>query len=567
MAEQAKQHNLRNGGRILVDALVAQGADHAFCVPGESFLAVLDAFHDSPGIALTVCRQEGGACMMADAYGKQTGRPGLCFVTRGPGATNASPGLHIAFQDSTPLILFVGQVGRSMLDREAFQEVDYRRLFGQLAKWVAEIDDARRIPEYVARAYATAMSGRPGPVVLALPEDMLRERVEAPPAPRARPAVTRPGGPELEELGERLFRAERPFAILGGSRWSPAGVAAFQRFAEAWDLPVGCSFRRQDRFDNGHDCYAGDVGIGLNPALARRLAESDLILLVGGRMGEIASGGYKLFDIPTPKQPLVHVHAAAEELGRVYHPTLAIHASPDAFAQAVAELRPPNGLARGDWRKGARQDYLAWSTPPAVNTRLDLGQVVRTLEERLGPDAVFCNGAGNYTTWVHRFHRYRGLGTQLAPTSGSMGYGTPAAVAAKRIQPDRPVVAFAGDGCFLMNGQELATAVQYGAAILVIVVNNAMYGTIRMHQERHYPGRVSATDLVNPDFAQLARAYGAFGEVVEETAGFAPALEQALASGGPALLELRIDPEMITPTATLSGLRAASQAKPVPEGE
>ena len=564
----ANKSNLRNGGRILVDALVTQGADHAFCVPGESYLAVLDAFHDTPEIKVTVCRQEGGACMMADAYGKQTGRPGLCFVTRGPGATNASPGLHIAFQDSTPLILFVGQVGRSMLDREAFQEVDYRRMFGQVAKWVAEIDDARRIPEYVARAYATAMSGRPGPVVLALPEDMLRERVEAPEAPRAKPAVTHPGNADLEELGERLARAERPVAILGGSRWSPAGIAAFQQFATAWELPVGCSFRRQDRFDNMHPCYAGDVGIGINPKLGQRIAESDLLLLVGGRLGEMATGGYKLLDIPTPKQPLVHVHAAAEELGRVYHPTQAINASPDTFAQAVAELRPPEHLARGSaWREGAHKDYLAWSTPPATNAALDMGQVIRTLEERLGPDAVFCNGAGNYTTWVHRFHRYRRPATQLAPTSGSMGYGTPAAVGAKRLHPDRPVVAFAGDGCFMMNGQEFATAVQYGLAILVIVVNNGMYGTIRMHQERHYPGRISATDLVNPDFAALARAYGGFGEAVERTADFAPALERALASGGPALLELRIDPDMITPTATLSGIRKQSEAKPIPEGE
>jgi len=562
-----EKHNLRNGGRILVDALVAQGADHAFCVPGESYLAVLDAFHDTPQIAVTVCRQEGGAAMMADAYGKQTGKPGLCFVTRGPGATNASPGLHIAFQDSTPMILFVGQVGRSMLDREAFQEVDYRRLFGQVAKWVAQIDDPRRIPEYIARAYATAMSGRPGPVVLALPEDMLRERVDVPEAPRAAPAVTHPGSADLDALAERLAKAERPIAILGGSRWTPAGVAAFRHFAEAWDLPVGCSFRRQDRFDNAHLCYAGDVGIGINPALGKRIAESDLILLVGGRLGEIASGGYKLLDIPTPRQPLVHVHAAAEELGRVYHPTQAIHASPDAFAQAVAQLGPPKGRSRTEWLHGAHRDYLAWSTPPTPDTKIDLGQVVRTLGDRLGPDAIFCNGAGNYTVWVHRFHRYRRLGTQLAPTSGSMGYGTPAAVGAKRIHPERPVVAFAGDGCFLMNGQEFATAVQYGAAILVIVVNNGMYGTIRMHQERHYPGRISATDLMNPDFAALARAYGGFGERVDRTADFAPALERALASGGPALLELRIDPDVITPTATLSAIRRQSQAKPIPEGE
>ncbi len=563
----APRSNLRSGGQLIVDNLVLHGVDQLFCVPGESYLAVLDALHDASSIAVTVCRQEGGAAMMADAYGKLTGKPGICFVTRGPGATNASPGVHIAFQDSTPLILFIGQVGRSMQDREAFQEIDYRRMYGQMAKWVAQIDDTRRIPEYLARAFATATSGRPGPVVLALPEDMLRERVAAPAARPYRPTVTWPGAEDLAAFAERLGKAQRPLLVLGGSGWSADSVGAIQRFAAAWDLPVGCSFRRQDRFDNASDHYVGDVGIGINPKLAARVKDSDCLILLGGRLGEMPSSGYSLLQIPRPQQPLIHIHAGAEELGHVYQPDLAINATPGAFATAVAALTPPAKPAWAAWRAEARADYLAWSTPPTTPGPLQMGQVVRTLDERLGPDMILCNGAGNYATWLHRFHVYRGFGTQLAPTSGSMGYGTPAAVAAKRLYPERPVVAFAGDGCFMMNGQELATAVQYGLPILIVVVNNGSYGTIRMHQERHYPGRISATELHNPDFAALARAYGAFGERVERTEDFAPALERALASGKPALLELILDSEIITPSTTLSAIRAASLAKPVPEGE
>jgi acetolactate synthase-1/2/3 large subunit len=559
--------SLRSGGQLIVDNLALHGVDQVFCVPGESYLAVLDALHDANSIAVTVCRQEGGAAMMADAYGKLTGKPGICFVTRGPGATNASPGVHIAFQDSTPLILFIGQVGRSMVDREAFQEIDYRRMFGQMAKWVAQIDDARRIPEYLARAFATATSGRPGPVVLALPEDMLRDKVAAPPAQAYRRVVTRPGAEDLAAFTQRLTRAQQPLLVLGGSGWSPDGVAAITRFAEAWDLPVGCSFRRQDRLDNMSEHYVGDVGIGINPKLAARVKESDCLVLLGGRLGEMPSSGYSLLQIPDPAQPFIHVHAGAEELGRVYQPDLAINATPGAFAEALAKLPAPTAKPWAAWRKEARADYLVWSTPPKTPGPLQMGEVIRTLEQRLGPDAIWCNGAGNYATWLHRFHRYGGYGTQLAPTSGSMGYGTPAAVGAKRSHPDKPVVAFAGDGCFLMNGQELATAVQYDLPILIVVVNNGSYGTIRMHQERHYPGRVSATELKNPAFAELAKAYGAFGEKVERTEDFAAALDRALASGKPALLELILDKDIITPTTTLSAIRAASLAKPVPEGE
>ena len=549
---------LPTGGQILVEALKTHGADHAFCVPGESYLAVLDALYDAPEIALTVCRQEGGAAMMADAYGKLTGRPGICVVTRGPGATNASPGVHIAFQDSTPMILFVGQVGREMAEREAFQEIDFRRMFGQMTKWVAEIDQAARIPEFVARAFATATSGRPGPVVLALPEDMLRERAAAPRAERYQVAQGHPGPADMKRLAALLAAAERPFVLLGGGGWDAEAVARIQGFAEAWNLPVGAAFRCQDYFDNGHDNYVGDVGIGANPKLAERVRSADLLLVLGARLGEITTSGYSLVDIPQPRQTLVHLHPGAEELGRVYRPSLAINAGVRAFAAAAADLRPERTPPWEGATRQARADYLAWQEPPTAPGALDLGQVVIWLRERLPPEAIICNGAGNYTAWIHRFHRYRQYRTQLAPTSGSMGYGTPAAVAAKRLYPDRPVIAFAGDGCFLMNGQELATAVQYGLNIVVVVVNNGMYGTIRMHQERHYPGRVSGTDLANPDFAKLAEAYGAHGEVVTRTEDFAAAFERALAAGRPALIELRVDPEAITPKQSLSEIRAAA---------
>ncbi|MES0809744.1 thiamine pyrophosphate-binding protein [Roseibium sp. SCPC15] len=551
----------KTGGELLVEALERHGAERVFCVPGESYLAVLDALHDA-SIPVTVCRQEGGAAMMADAYGKLTGKPGICMVTRGPGATNASAGVHVAAQDSTPMILFIGQIERGMREREAFQEVDYRQMFGGIAKWVAEIDDADRVPEFISRAYHVATSGRPGPVVLALPEDMLVEMATVSQPPSWQQVETHPGLAQMADLQKRLWAAERPIAILGGSRWSEEAVAAFTRFAERFDLPVACSFRRQMLFDNLHSNYAGDVGIGANPKLLARIKSSDLILLVGGRLSEMPSQSYSLLDIPTPAQELVHVHADAEELGRVYRPTLAIHCSPTAFCRAVEGLQPPNEIRSAGEAEKAHREYLEWSgARPEIPGSLQMAGVMEWLEANLPEDAVCTNGAGNYATWLHRFHRFRRYGTQAAPTSGSMGYGLPAAVAAKLTFPDREVVCFAGDGCLQMTMQEFGTACQDGANIIVLAIDNGMYGTIRMHQERTYPGRPSATKLVNPDFAALARSYGAYGETVETTEEFGPAFERARASGVPAILHLKLDPEAITPAASLSQIRAAAEAK------
>jgi acetolactate synthase I/II/III large subunit len=551
----------RRAAQILVDQLKIHGADTVFCVPGESYLAVLDALYDANSIRLVTCRQEGGAAMMADAYGKLTGRPGLCMVTRGPGASNAASGLHVAMQDSTPLILFIGQVARDTVEREAFQEIDYRRMFGQCAKWVAQIDDARRIPEFLSRAFHTAMSGRPGPVVLALPEDMLSDEVAVADAQPAAPAETWPGAPVMAAFRDMLAAAKRPFLLLGGGAWDGEGVAAIAHFAADNKLPVGCGFRRQDRFDNAHPCYAGDVGIGINPALARRIQGSDLLIALGPRLGEMTTGGYTLLDIPTPKQPLVHIHPDPEELGRVYQPALAINASPRAFARAAAALAPIEGPAWAAETAAAHEDFLAWREPVRSPGELQLADVILWLDAHLPADAIITNGAGNFATWVHRFYRYRRFGTQLAPTSGSMGYGFPAAVAAKIAHPERAVVCVAGDGDFLMTGQELATAMHQKAAVIVLVVNNGMYGTIRTHQERHHPGRVIGTDLYNPDFAALARAYGAYGEVVERTADFPAAFERAKSAGVPAILELRIDPEALTIRQSLNEIRAAALAQ------
>ncbi len=557
----ATSDNRRSGGQILVDQLRLHGARFAFGVPGESYLAVLDALNDAPEIRYIICRQEGGAAMMADAYGKLTGQPGICMVTRGPGAANASAGLHIAHQDSTPMILLIGQVGRSMIEREAFQEVDYRRMFGQMAKWVAQIDQAERIPEYMARAFSVATSGRPGPVVLALPEDMLRDRAAVEDAAPYRASQAHPGPDDMARLRGLLAGSQRPFMILGGTGWIAQGVADIQAFAEANALPVGVSFRRQDKFDNTHPNYAGDVGIGLNPKLSERVQESDLLIVVGARLGEMTTGGYDLIDIPRPRQTLVHVHPGAEELGRVYQAQLPINASLPAFAAAARALAPVEPAPWAESVAAAHRDYLGHCAPPAISGDLQMGEIMAFLNEALPPEAIIANGAGNYSTWPNRFYRYRRFPSILGPTSGSMGYGTPAAVAAKLVHPDRPVIAFAGDGCFMMNGQELATAVQYGANIVILVVNNGMYGTIRMHQEREYPARVIGTGLANPDFAALARAYGAHGETVARTEDFAAAFERATAAGTPALIELRIDPEAITPKATLSDIRAAAMAQ------
>ena len=544
----------RRGGKLLVDQLVVHGTELVFCVPGESYLEVLDGLYDAP-LRLITCRHEAGAANMADAYGKLTGRPGVCIVTRGPGATHASVGVHTAFQDSTPLLLLVGQVASDQEEREAFQELDYRRMFGQMAKWVAQIDRTDRIPEYLARAFATATSGRPGPVVLALPEDMLARSTDVADARPYLGVQPHPGAAELERLRMLLAAAERPLAIVGGGGWTPAAAADLTAFLEANELPAGAAFRRQDSIDNDSPSYVGDVGIGINPKLAARVRDADLLLVVGPRLGEMTTSGYTLLTPPTPAQTLVHVHPGAEELGRVYRPELPILSGVAQFAAAVADLRVEPRWH--DWTAAARADYEAWQQHGPLPGPLDLGECVAWLRDRL-PGAIVTNGAGNFSVWVHRFWRWHSFPSQLAPTSGAMGYGVPAAVAAKATLPDRAVVCFAGDGDFLMTGQELATAVQYDLPILVIVVDNGMYGTIRMHQERQFPGRVVGTDLVNPDFAAYAEAFGAHGENVERTEDFPGAVERALASGLPAVVALRLDPEAITPRTTLSALRAGA---------
>ncbi|WP_236789614.1 thiamine pyrophosphate-binding protein [Amycolatopsis sp. GM8] len=551
------------GGELLVNALVGHGVDRVFCVPGESYLAVLDALYDvRDSVQVITCRQEGGAAMMAEADGKLTGRPGICFVTRGPGATNASAGVHIAAQDSTPMILFIGQVGRGDTEREAFQEIDYRRMFGSIAKWVGQIDSADRVPEYVARAFAVAQSGRPGPVVLALPEDMLTDTVEmaAPRAPVAAPVETYPSADQMQAIGDALAAAQRPLVIVGGSRWDVGSIKAFERFVAAWDLPVAAAFRQQDRLDNAHPCYVGSFGVGGDPALAERVATADVVLVAGARLDEMSTNGYRLLDAPVPRQQLIHVHAGAEELGKVYVSSLAVNASPNGFASLLHLVEPDAPVPWSAWRAESRADFERWQQPPASTERLDLARVVRWLSGRLPGDAVITNGAGNYTGWVHRFHTHRLPGTQLAPVSGSMGYGLPAAVAAKLRHPERIVVCFAGDGDFLMHGQEIATAAQYGANLVVVVVDNAMYGTIRMHQETHHPGRVIGTDLKSPDFVALAHAFDCYAERVETTEQFEDAFNRAVAAGRPALLHLPVSREALSHTRTLSQVRAAGNA-------
>jgi acetolactate synthase I/II/III large subunit len=550
----------KTGGQLIVESLAANGVSHVFSVPGESFLAVLDALYDAE-IETIVCRQEGGAAMMADAWGKMTGEPGICFVTRGPGASNATAGLHIAMQDSTPMILFIGQVQRDAREREAFQEVEYRRAFTEYAKWVAEIDDPARIPEFVTRAFAVATSGRPGPVVLALPEDMLREMVNAPVKPEpCRPVPVHPGQHEMHELATLLSNAERPVVILGGSRWTERAKSVMETAAEKAAFPVGCSFRRQMLFDHLHPSYAGDVGIGINPALGKEIREADLVVLVGGRMSEMPSSGYTLLDIPYPRQTFVHIHPDAAELGRVYKPDLAICADPASFAEAFATLDLNGAENRSDRTARMHQSYLDWSTPPETGPDgVHMGAVMAWIEENLPPETIFTNGAGNYATWLHRFHRFRNFATQAAPTSGSMGYGLPGAIGAALASPGAPVVNFAGDGCFLMTGQEFATAIRYELPIITVLVNNSMYGTIRMHQERDYPERQSGTGLTNPDFAAYARAFGGHGETVEKTEDFPAAFERARESGLPAIIEIRQNPEAITPARTLTEIRGAGK--------
>jgi len=551
---------VRTGGQLIVDQLVVHGVDLAFGVPGESYLAVLDALHDGP-IRFVSCRHEVGAANMADAYGKLTGRPGICMVTRGPGATHAAGGVHTAFQDSTPLILLIGQVGREMMEREAFQEIDYRQMFGPMAKWVAQIDSADRIPELVSRAFHVATSGRPGPVVLALPEDMLVEEAGVEDAPPYSIIRISPSEADVHAARALLDGAERPLVIVGGAPWSAEANEALTRWCVESAVPVASGWRCQDYVDNTSDAYAGHLGLGPDPRLAQRVREADVLLVIGDRLSEITTSGYTLLEVPAPVQALIHVSADPAEIGRVYAPVRGIVASPEVFAQALAGTPSLASASREHETQQARADYLANLVHTPAPGALDMGEVMSTLRERLPADAILTNGAGNFTVWAHRFYEFREYRTQLAPTSGAMGYGVPAAVAAKILDPGRIVVCLAGDGDFLMTGQELATAVQESAAVVILVVNNGMYGTIRMHQERHYPGRVSGTDLVNPDFAALARAFGAHGAVVERTADFAAVLDEALDCGRPAVIELRVDPEALTPRQSLSEIRAAAQAR------
>lgn len=552
----------RTGGRLLVDQLLAHGASRAFCVPGESFLAVLDALHDvRERLPLVVCRQEGGAANMAEAWGKLTGEPGICFATRGPGATNASIGVHTAFQDSTPMILFVGQVGTDFVEREAFQEIDYRRMFGQMAKWVASIDRADRIPELVQHAFHVATAGRPGPVVLALPEDVLVQVADVPDARRYERAQAAPSPAAIARLDALLGAAERPLLLVGGSRWDAASRKAVRAFAHRHGVPVACAWRFQDAYDNGDAHYVGEVGIGVNPRLARRVREADLLVAVGVRLGEMTTGGYTLVESPTPVQALVHVFPDADELGRVFRAELPIVAGAPEFAAALDGLRADpaaHAAQRADWLREAVREYADWRVPRAQPGALNYPECVLHLDATLPPEAILTNGAGNFATPVHRFYRHRGHKTQLAPTSGAMGYALPAAIAASLAFPERLAVAFTGDGDFLMTGQELATAVQHGATPIVVLVNNGMYGTIRMHQEREYPARVHGTALRNPDFVALARAYGCHGERVTETAAFPAAFERARAAGTAALIELVVDPQAITAGQTLDEIRAAA---------
>ncbi len=552
----------RTGGQLIVDALVAHGVEMAFGVAGESYLEVLDALVDAPQVRFITCRQEGGASFMAEAYGKLTGKPGVLMVTRGPGACNGSIGIHTAFQDSTPMVVLVGQVARHQLEREAFQEVDYRRMFGQMAKWVAQIDRADRIPELMSHAFHVATSGRPGPVVLALPEDMLRDVVAAPAQVRGyRPVHAHPAATDIDQALALLAQAERPVLLVGGSGWTDAAAAQIAAFAEANQLPVCCSFRRQDIVDNRLPVFIGDLGTGANPKLVERVKQADLLFVIGARVGEMTSQSYSVVSIPEPGKTLIHAHASAEEIGRVYRPTLGIQAHPAAMAAALAGRRVAS-VRWADWTRAARADYEANLIPnPETGKPLQLGKVMEYLRATLPDDAIVTSDAGNFAGWPQRFLSYRRPGRQLGPTNGAMGYSVPAGVAAKLAHPDRLVLSFVGDGGFLMSGQELATAMQEGVGPIVLVFNNNMYGTIRMHQERRFPGRISGTALVNPDFAAYARAFGAEGVVVETTEQFIAAFERLSAQHRPAVIELRIDPEQITTRGTIADIRADAQKR------
>ncbi|MBR9762910.1 MAG: thiamine pyrophosphate-binding protein [Rhodobacteraceae bacterium] len=550
----------RTAARILVDQLVIQGVDRVFCVPGESFLAVLDALADTPSIELVTCRHEGGAAMMAEAYGKLTGRPGVLFCSRGPGSTNASSGLHVASQDSTPMLMFIGQNPRDVLTREAFQEIDYRRMFATQAKAVLQLDDASRTSEYVTRAFQLALAGRPGPVVIPLPEDMLHDQAEV---ADGRYAVAPANGPTpaaVSAVRAALAGAERPVILLGGAGWTAEAVAGLRAFAEQSGLPVAASFRRQHLMDNQSPSYIGEIGLGANPKLLARVEAADVLLVLGARLGEIGTNGYTIMDSPLPKQRLIHVYPGADDIGHVYQPELGVVSSPAAFVEALAADGPLTGRS-GQLCAEARADYEGWTAPRTSPGAIQMCEIMAWLDANLPEDTIYTNGAGNFAVWLHRFHRYRQFGTQVAPVCGSMGYGIPAALASAFARPEATVVCIAGDGDFQMTCTELATAKAHGLKIRVLILNNGMLATIRMHQERNYPGRVSGTDLSagNPDFTALARAYGAYGERVERTGDFAAAWARADAWQGPAVLEIMIDPEAMTPAMSLSEIRAAAQ--------
>ncbi len=549
----------RTGARILVDQLVVHGVDTAFCVPGESYIAVLDALRDAP-IRLVVARHEAGAANMAEAYAKLTGRPGICFVTRAPGATHAATGVYTAFQDSTPLILFVGQVPLEHRGRESFQELDYGEAFGALTKLAMEVEEPEQFPEATARAFQTAVSGRPGPVVVALPEDVLSAAADVEDAAAYSVARAAPSDGDLARVRELLSAAAQPLIVVGGGGWSAQAAVDLQAFAEASAIPVATSFRRQDYIDNMSPSYAGVLTIGHDASLARRLREADLLLVIGSRLGDIATRGYTTLEPPRTPQTFVHVHPDPEELGRVFQPDLPIVAGSAEFLAASRALEPVDGSHRVDWTESAHAEFLASLQHKRGPGELDVGDVMQYLRQRLPDDAILTNGAGNYTVWCHRFYAFRRYRTQLAPCSGAMGYGIPAAIAAKVVHPQRTVVCVSGDGDFLMSGHELAAAVQEELPIIVLVVNNGMYGTIRMHQERLFPGRVVGTDLVNPDFAAWALAFGAYGETVLRSEDFADAFERAVAQPRPSLLELRVDREAITPRQTLSEIRAEASS-------
>lgn len=557
MLQQSKTEEQITGGQALIEALLANGAKTAFGVPGESYLAALDALHDTQEtLDFVTCRHEAGAANMAEAYGKLTGEPGICFVTRGPGATHATIGLHTAFQDSTPMIMLIGQVAADQVEREAFQEIDYRRFLSEVTKWTAEINDASRIGEYIGRAFRVATSGRPGPVALALPEDMLRQLCPRQPVLAYKPALAHPSAADMVDLREKLESAERPLVMLGGSGWTKEAVEQIQTFAENNHLPVTVSFRCQDRFNNNHPNYVGDMGIGANPALVKRMQDADVLVVLGSRLGEMTTGGYERLSVPVPNQTLIHMHQGAEELGRVYQPDLAINATPATIAPMLAEMTLKGASRWAHHTIAARTEFETWTTPTDNPGAVKVADLYAHMNEVLPEDTIFCNGAGNYAAWLHRFNRYRAFPAQLAPTSGAMGYGVPAAIAAAIVEPEKTVIACAGDGCFMMSAMELATAARYNANVIFLVFNNGMYGTIRMHQERDYPARVSGTDLTNPDFVKFAESFGLRASRVETTEEFPAALAAAREAGTPALIEIMIDPEAIGPTATLSGLRS-----------